>query len=150
MLIWLPRASFSTAIAVAWIGAAAIYLFAVGLAFAIGVYGAVVLAERGGFWRSLRRAALLMGGGRWKYMLLYVLFQLAAGVPQFAASFAGGLGFALVPGHGREWLAFSPAVGGALARLIYPMWSAITAMSYRELSRIHGGVAPGDVADVFA
>jgi hypothetical protein len=137
-------------LAIGWWPWVTTFLIALALVLLVGVFNPVVIAERRGFFGALRRSASLMPGGRGKLLALYLTFEVTCWILLFASWIVGAVGFRGDPSHARTWILVATDVGAALERLLFPIWSAISAMAYRELSRMHDGLPPDEISDVFA
>jgi len=91
-----------------------------------------------------------MSGGRLKFLALFVLFEFIASAPIALSGFLSILLAQSNPSHWREIIQAGVPIGGAVARMTFPVWSAVLAMSYRELCRTHDGLAPSEIGDIFA
>lgn len=115
----------------------------------IGIYSPVVLAEGLGPVAAVRRSFTLLSGSRWKFVALYLVAQLIAAAPGFAAREVAQLGGLIR--FGAEALSLATLVAGQLGLdAVLVWWSAVAVAAYLELARLREGLAPRDVVEVFA
>jgi len=121
-----------------------------GIAALFGVVSAVAVAERRGFAPTAARSFRLMSVGRWGFVGLYLIFQLAAGLCAYGVAVA----FAIL-----RPLSMHDRLADALLRsvstefttdLLQAFWAVVAAMCYRQFRRQLDGPAPGEAADIFA
>jgi hypothetical protein len=111
----------------------------------IGIYSPVVLAEGLGPVAAVRRSFTLLSGSRWKFVALYLVAQLIAVAPRFAAQLVG-----LAP-LDTETIYLADLVAGQLGLdAVLVWWSAVAVAAYLELARLREGLVPRDVVEVFA
>jgi hypothetical protein len=132
-----------------WLIAAVAWPFGLVVAVVLGVSSPVVLAEGLGPLAAARRSFELLSGSRWKFLALYLLFQLLAVAPRFLATLlAGAHGFGATGDHVTY---FADQLGGVLAQdAVMIWWAAVAVAVYLELARVRDGLAPRDVVEVFA
>lgn len=115
-----------------------------GVAVAIGVTVPAALSERQGTLKTMRRAAWLMGGSRWRFAGAYLVIGFLTTVSATVAPFIA-------------MRAHDPAIpmtalyltGNLIAYGLTPLMSALLAISYLEMRRVREGGVAGDVAQVF-
>lgn len=113
----------------------------------VGLFTPAVLFERLGLVDGLARAWRLMAGARGKLAALYLAVGAAVVFSVFPIGFLGwGLNH-WRPGVGPPWL---DNVSFAVAALVNCSWSVFIAAAYLEQRRLHEGVLPEEVAEIFA
>ncbi|MFI4933514.1 MAG: hypothetical protein ACHP7N_02755 [Caulobacterales bacterium] len=127
------------------------FLFEALLALFVAMLTPVVLAEGKGLLVAIARSAALMGGGRWKFLGLYLLMRIAVAIPGRISAVALMVGLQML--GPSNWRGFNDVAGlilNLVTLAVAAVWGAILAAAYRELCRIHDGLAPGEVAEIFA
>ncbi len=133
------------------------WALAVVLTFSFAVFAPVVLSERAGLLEALGGAWRLMDGSRWKLLALYLLVQAMIA----ASAYIARLGVMVAWPAALPWpqanlleLILRVLVGGAVGQLpaaaLQALWAVLIAVAYLELRRLHDGLGPGQVAEVFA
>jgi hypothetical protein len=118
------------------------------LALTLGVFASVAVAEQRGLLRTVARTTRLMSAGRWGFLGLYLIFQLAAGVLTLGST----LLYSLMPISGA--VALSTELRSLsvemLSDAVQALWAVVSAMCYRQFRRQIDGPSAGEAADIFS
>jgi hypothetical protein len=117
------------------------------LALTLGVFASVAVAEQRGLLGTVARTARLMSAGRWGFLGLYLIFQLAAGVLTVGVT----LLYSLMPMSGAialvtELRSLSVSL---LSDGVQALWAVVAAMCYRQFRRQIDGPGAAEAADIF-
>jgi hypothetical protein len=144
-LLQLTHVSFATQNVIV---AAVIWPLAFILALTLGVFASVAVAEQRGLLGTVARTARLMSAGRWRFLGLFLIFQLAAGLLTLGIT----LLYSLMPMSGAialvtELRSLSVEV---LSDAMQALWAVVAAMCYRQFRRQIDGPSAGEAADIFS
>jgi hypothetical protein len=117
------------------------------LALTLGVFAAVAIAERRGLLGTVTRTARLMSAGRWGFLGLYLIFQLAAAIPAVGMT----LVYRLMPMSGDIALIsqLRSLSVELLSDAVQALWAVVAAMCYLQFRRQIDGPGAAEAADIF-
>lgn len=123
------------------------------LALMWAVAGPALVAERGGIIASLARSRSLTKGARWKILglillLVVIMWVILAIVAVVAIGGSGGI--AALAAEGRNPTVLMTVIGLISNTVLIAFWSTMFNALFVELRNWKDGLAPNNLADVFA
>ncbi len=112
-----------------------------------GVTDPVVVAEDQKLFGAMARSQSLLNVGRWRYLIVFCLYRLAATIPFWA--FPIFFRSAVYSPAAKAFWTYGYLALGVPAAALTAAFIVFSGAYYRQLSRIQDGVAPGEVASVF-
>jgi hypothetical protein len=132
---------------------AALWLYGLACIALFGLIIPVAVVEQSGLVSMLRRSAVLLAPGRWRFLGLAVFTDVVGALP---ATLGGGLvAFTATQVAARgvsqsAYFRIEGVVAALLASLVTALWLTIVAVSYREFRRLREGAPHDQLATIFA
>jgi hypothetical protein len=107
----------------------------------------VVVVERLGLAAALVRAWRLLSGNRWRLLALFVVMDVAGGLPSLLGS---GLAlWAAETLHRAGLMRTEERIVSTIDVAVFAVWPVMVGVAYLELRRLREGVVAGDVSQIF-